>query len=529
MSSLCPYTYAMSISRRNFTSALSLAALAAPARLAEAQQTGGIFQHGVASGDPLSSRVILWTRITPPSDDDVIPVEWTISDDPGMRRILQRGLTYTNSAFDYTVKVDVTRLNPAQTYYYQFAARGAQSPVGRTRTLPLGRVDRLRFAVSSCSNYPYGFFNAYRMIAGRADLDCVLHLGDYIYEYADGEYGDGAKIGRAPAPAKECTVLSDYRRRYAQYRADPDLQEAHRQHPWIVVWDDHESANDSWIDGAENHTPGTEGEWSARRAMATQAWFEWLPVRENPFLNSQIYRTFRFGDLMDLVMLDTRIVGRDQQVPDGPMIADTGRSLLGADQEAWFYQELASSVSRSTRWRVVGQQVMMGQLLNPATGGIFNPDMWDGYQAARNRLLGYLGSNSINNVVVLTGDIHSSWGNEISMNPFSATGNTARAVEFVTPAITSPGIDDRAQATGLQLQIGATHPHVKYVELFRRGYLLVDIDRDRAQAEWYHVNTITERNRTEELGRVLRAASGEVRLVAGTATTPRSNPEPLVP
>lgn len=515
-------------SRRHFTRNLSFGALALTTASPTQAQGSSVFQHGVASGDPLLNRVILWTRISPGGGDEVITVEWIISDEPSMRRVLQRGFTSTNPGFDYTVKVDVTRLEPNTTYYYRFSARGAFSPVGRTKTLAAGSIDRLRFAVTSCSNYPYGFFNAYRIIAKRNDLDVVLHLGDYIYEYGNGTYGDGTKINRVPSPNKEIVTLRDYRERYAQYRGDLDLQEAHRQHPWIVVWDDHESANDSWVDGAENHTVATEGDWSTRRAVAAQAWFEWMPVRENPYIDGNIYRNFRFGNLMDLVMLDTRLEGRMQQLPTGnPALASPDRRLISAEQESWFFQQLNNSKDRGTRWRFIGQQVMMSQLFG--ADGPLNTDQWDGYPASRARLLDHLGRNAINNAVVLTGDIHSSWGNEITANPFAASYK-AQAVEFVTPAITSPGIDDRAQATGLQSQISATHPHVKYLELFRRGYLLIDVDRDRAQAEFYHVKTITEKSEEEELGRVLRTADGETQLrPAATSSLARNNAAPLAP
>jgi alkaline phosphatase D len=509
----------MPFTRRSFAQTITTAsALAATTNRNADAQASGVFRHGVASGDPLINRVILWTRVSVPADEEMTVVEWAVADDAAMRRVLQRGVTSTNIGFDNTVKVDVTRLDPGRTYYYQFTAKGTASPVGRTKTLPVGSPGRLRFAVASCSNYPYGYFNAYRNIAARADLDFVTHLGDYIYEYGNRQYGDGAALGRVPQPDKEIVTLQDYRQRYAQYRSDPDLQEAHRQHPWIMVWDDHESANDSWENGAQNHTPETEGDWNTRRAESAQAWFEWLPVRENPYLGGQIYRKFQFGNLMDFVVLDTRLAGRSQQVAaNSPALLDANRGLLGAEQEAWFFQELLASRNRNTRWRFVGQQVMMGQLLNP-DGSPINTDQWDGYPAARARVLGHLAQNQISNVVVLTGDIHSSWGNEITGNPF-APGYVAQAVEFVCPAVTSPGIDDRAQATALQLQIGATHPHVKYVDLFRRGYLLMDVTAERAQAEWYHVRTITERTADEELGRVLFASSGETRLRVGTAST----------
>lgn len=519
----------MAISRRSFTSSLAASAVASlPATVGA--QTAGTFRHGVASGDPLLNRVILWTRLTPAVDEAVIPVEWVISEDPSLSRVYQTGLTYTNVAFDYTVKVDVGRLQPGTTYYYQFTVRGAKSPVGRTKTLPIGAVSRLRLAVTSCSNHPFGFFNSYRNIAARRDLDCVLHLGDYIYEYAAGTYGDGSAIGRVPLPAGEIVTLADYRTRYAQYRTDPDLQEVHRQHPFIVVWDDHESANDAWQGGAENHNGATQGDWSARRATAQQAWLEWLPVRENVYEGGQIYRTFRFGDLLDLVMLDTRLAGRNEPVTPANLSgqADPRRTLLGFEQEAWLYNQLASSQARNTRWRVLGQQVMMGQLVG--ADGPLNTDQWDGYLGNRNRLLQSLTANSVDNLVVLTGDIHSSWANEIAVNPFAAATARPQAVEFVTPAVTSPGIADLAQATGFAAQITATHPHVKYVDLFRRGYLLLDVDRDRTQGEWYHVRTIRERSADEEFARSFRAASGENRLVTvGSASAAPTGAPPLAP
>jgi alkaline phosphatase D len=504
----------MKTTRRLFGAGLGAAFLQ---RGLEGQTTAlSPFAHGVASGDPLADRVIIWTRVTPAAPDDFLTVEWQIASDASMRNVLQQGVTSTNSAYDFTVKVDVARLEPGGTYYYQFSYKGALSPIGRTKTLPAGRMDRARLAVTSCSNYPYGYFNSYRLIAQRADLDAVLHLGDYIYEYANEQYGDGAAIGRVPVPNKEIVTLSDYRQRYGQYRLDADLQEAHRVHPWIVVWDDHESTNDSWVGGAQNHQPATEGDWSQRRAVAALAWQEWMPVRENPWQDMSIYRSFRFGDLLDLTMLDTRLEARDQQVAaNSPAILAANRTLLGTNQEEWLFRRWSNSRDRGAVWRLLGQQVMMGQLLN-TDGTPFNPDQWDGYVASRNRILGFLAEQRINNVVVLTGDIHTSWANEISVNPF-APGTalaTRQAVEFVTPAVTSPGIDDATQAAGLAQQVRASHPHVQFVELFRRGYLVLDVDRTRAQAQFYHVRTIRERQAQEDLAATYAAANGEARLTA---------------
>lgn len=499
----------MSLSRRRFarTATLSLSA----ASLAPAQSAVR-FLHGVASGDPLLDRVLLWTRITPAEPaPTLLPVEWSLSRSPTMDPILQRGLTSTSAAFDFTVKVDAARLEPGTTYYYQFASANALSPIGRTRTLPLGATPRLRLALAACANLPYGYFHAYRHIAAQPDLDAVIHVGDYFYEYANSAYGDGTALGRVPIPDKELITLSDYRQRYAQYRTDPDLQEAHRLHPWIIVYDDHETANNSYTDGAENHNPATEGPWSVRRAVALQAWNEWLPVREQPFLDGNIYRTFRFGSLATLIMLDARLAGRSAQLPaSSPQLNDPSRSILGHHQEQWLQRELAASVEHGALWHMIGQQVMMGQLRN-TDGSPLNTDQWDGYPASRERLLRFIEANAIPNVVVLSGDIHSSWANEIAIDPFQPNA-APLAVEFVAPGITSPGIVEGTQAGILQRFVEATHPHVKYVNLFRRGYTLIDADESRIQAQWFHVVSLTTPQPDMELARTLITRAGSRRI-----------------
>ncbi len=519
----------MALSRRTFTRALSGAGVSTFFLEDASAQATSIFRHGVASGDPLQDRVVIWTRVTPFSFQETVQVEWVMAEDPQFTKVVRRGFTSTQPLLDYTVKVDVTRLEPDTTYYYRFMAMGASTPVGRTKTLPAGSVDRLRLAVASCSNFPFGFFNAYQLIARREDLDAVVHLGDYIYEYAEGTYGVGGRFNRVPFPNREIVSLSDYRLRYAQYRTDPDLQEAHRQHPWIIVWDDHESTNDSWTGGAENHQPDTEGDWQMRKAAAIQAWLEWQPVRENIYEGGSISRTFRFGNLMDLVMLDTRLQGRDQQVAaNSTELANAGRTLLGRDQESWLFRQLSGSSDNGARWRLLGQQTMMAQLLGP-NGLPFNTDQWDGYPASRTNLLNHISTQKIDNVVVLTGDIHSSWANEVAVNPFVPSMSTRLAVEFVGTSVTSPGIDDRAQAGPLEAGLLQT-PHIKYVNLSRRGYMLIDVNRDRAQAEWYHVQTITERSTAVELARVFRTDSGTNRLTAGTdASASKSGAAPLAP
>lgn len=525
----------MTISRRDFLSCLAVAGAAAPA-LALARPFAPfahdadreVFAHGVASGDPLDDRVILWTRVTPRDLSKKVDVRWTIARDPALRHEVRSGKVHTDAGRDFTVNVDVEGLDEGETYYYRFEAEGgAKSPIGRTRTLPHGKTRRLRLAVASCSNYPFGFFHGYGLIARRADLDAVLHLGDYLYEYRNGTFGDGAALMRVPQPDRETVTLADYRLRHATYKSDPDLQEAHRQHPFITVWDDHESANDAWTDGAENHQPDTEGDWALREARSIRAYNEWMPIRSRGPGDASIFRRFRFGDLAELTMLDTRIAGRDRQAAspaDVATINDPARQLLGERQERWLFRGLSDSQSDGVRWRLVGQQVMMAQLSLDFGASIANPDQWDGYRAARERVFDHLREHRIRDVVVLAGDIHSSWGSDLTPNPFQlgsydpATGAGALGVEFVTPGITSPFLfpdtpAGAAQAAGAAQQLRAISPHMKWIELFRRGYLVLDMDHERVQGEWYYLRSVRERNLVEDFGAAFFCAAGTSHLV----------------
>jgi alkaline phosphatase D len=513
-------------------------------------EPGRVFRHGVASGDPLHDRVILWTRVTPRHHGSVL-VECKIATDPRMRRVVGRHVVGTSPDRDFTVKLDAHGLRPGETYYYQFVALGEASPVGRTRTLPL-HTDRVRLAFASCSNWTTGFFAAYGHIARRQDLDAVLHLGDYIYEYANGGFGDGTGLGRIPAPNKEIVTLNDYRTRHAQYRTDPQLQAAHRWHPWIVVWDDHEIANDAWLDGAENHDPELgEGDWQVRKQRATRVWHEWLPVRNPQHWEApgRIYRSFHFGDLVTLSMLDTRHAGRDQQIP-GLIDPDTlrliplegtpeevfaeisrriagyndpGRQLLGVEQERWLAQQLLGPRHRKARWHVLGQQVMMGQLsvadpaLPPGVRLPINADQWDGYAGARERLLQFIKASRIDNVIVLTGDIHSSWANDIARDPYGAGYNPARdslAVELVCPGISSPFFTDANPqlVKGLECLTRATNPHTRFVDFERNGYVVLDIDRSRARSEWYHLDDVRNPDSAEALVAAVQVDAGKTHI-----------------
>ncbi|ODB82088.1 hypothetical protein A3194_19295 [Candidatus Thiodiazotropha endoloripes] len=347
------------------------------------------FDHGVASGDPQHDSVVIWTRVTPAEDEDeAVIVSWQVATDRNFKDLVNEDYTQVDAERDFTVKVDVQELQPNRRYYYRFKAGTAESPIGRTKTLPLNVVSQVRLAVVSCSNYPAGYFNVYRELSLKDNLDAIVHLGDYIYEYgrtdSDGSPAyaseDAETLGRQVEPESELLTLADYRTRYAQYRSDPNLQAAHAKHPFIVVWDDHEVANDTYITGAENHDDATEGSFEARKQAAIQAYFEWLPLRPlTPDSEGRIYRQFEFGSLVNLMMLDTRIIGRDLQLDYADYIdpangdfdaatftqdvSSSQRTLLGAEQIAWLTDRMNHSTAT---WQVMGQQVLMMRMLLPA-------------------------------------------------------------------------------------------------------------------------------------------------------------------
>lgn len=533
------------VSRREFvavstaiSAAGALAGCAAGGAVPSPGAADGAFRHGVASGDPLSDRVILWTRVSPRRNGPVA-VRWEIAADPDFRRVVNQGLVTALPDRDHTVKVDALGLEPGRTYYYRFDADGEASPTGRTRTLPERTVGRMRLAVASCSNLPFGYFNAYARIAARGDLDLVLHLGDYLYEYAPSTYGDGREFGRAHEPAREIVTLADYRQRHAQYKSDPDLQEAHRQHPWICVWDDHESANDAWRDGAQNHNPELgEGDWATRKAAAMRAYHEWMPIREQPAADGPfIYRSFRLGDLADLIMLDTRLHGRSRQIADrtdAAAMADPTRTLLGEDQHAWLAERLRGSLRHGSAWRVIGQQLMFAQLIGE-DGILLNTDQWDGYPASRRRVLDQLAAERIDDTVILTGDIHTAWAMDVSPDPLGTgydpvTGRGSLAVEMVTTSVTSPGppgTEDELREREAFVQ--RERPHMHYVNLREKGYLLLDLDAERAQGEWWFVDGIRERGAGERLGAAYATVRGANHLMTvGGASPPNGNrPDPI--
>lgn len=502
------------------------------------------FLHGVASGDPLQDRVILWTRLTP-EREGIVRVDWEMASDRNFTDVLSQGSGTTSAEVDYTVKVDATGLAPGTRYFYRFSSGDKVSPVGSARTAPSGALDAATFAVVSCSNYPAGYFHAYREIANR-DYAAVVHLGDYIYEYpADGyASGDAQELGRVSEPAGELLVLDDYRRRYAQYRSDADLQACHAAHAFIVVWDDHEVANNTWKEGAENHDPETEGDFFERRAQAIQAWYEWLPVRPPSSEREVTYRRFTYGSLLDLIMLDTRVIGRDKQLDyseftNGGLIdvdavraaaADPGRSILGDVQRDWLKQALTDSTAR---WQVLGQQVLMARLVMPeplvrpltgvGEGGLedataallaslgakakppgertpaeqalldsvipLNLDAWDGYEFEREDLLVH--ASQLNaRMVVLAGDSHNSWGSQLTLADGTVVG-----VEFAGSSVTSPGAEGQLGEDNARLFAPLAAQLVddlKYANLADRGFLEVAFAVDEVSARWFYVSDIKQ-------------------------------------
>jgi len=467
------------------------------------------FYHGVASGDPLDDRVIIWTRVT--TTDSTKSVIWRVATDTSMSNLIDTGVVVTSAAVDYTVKIDVAGLQPNTFYYYEFEADGNYSIRGRTKTAPKGDVDSLRFGVVSCARYHDGYYNAYARLADRNDVCAILHLGDYYYE------NDGNNV-RPTSPSKEILNLEDYRMRLSHYRLDEDLMRVHQQYPFICVWDDHETANNSWSGGADNHD-ASEGNWFNRKAEAIKAYFEWMPVRmPDPALDTlRIYRKFRYGDLVELHMLDTRLQGREEQ--SSSAAADPGRTILGANQFDWLCHNMDTSTAQ---WQLLGQQVMVAPLnVNPLPFGqqFANNDQWDGYQDERNRLYDSIFANNIQDVVVLTGDIHTSWGNDLPTATYDAsTGSGSAGVEFVTTSVTTQSAPSALNGVGTFL-VQQINDHMKFVDLSEKGYMIIDVNKTRVQSDWYYVDRIDQKSPNESIGASWQSLTGSRHLTMSPAAS----------
>jgi phosphodiesterase/alkaline phosphatase D-like protein len=468
-----------------------------------------VFRHGVASGDPTDERVVLWTRVTVPGDDPV-PVRWRVAVDPHFRHVVAEGDASADPQRDHCVSVDAGGLRPATTYWYDFHGADERSTVGRTRTLPGHGASGLRFAFTSCAKFNAGYFNAYDRLADRDDIDVVLHLGDYIYEASNtppASQTPGADIGRPFSPLHECVSLDDYRTRYAQYAMDPSVQRLRAAHPVIGCVDDHELADGAWRESAAEHLP-EYGTWGHRVEAAFRAREEWLPIRRpDPADPTRTHRCVAVGDLADLVVLDTRS-RRDQPVA-GDAMHDPSRSALGADQRAWLFDTLQDSTARwrllanpsvlSTTWHPqlpddaeLATALLKLKLVDPAGSGAIDHDQWEGYPAERTELLDTLAG--LDDVVVLSGDIHVGMANEVRRDPWAAD-DPAVAVELITPSVTSQNLDDKlgypaGGSRAVAERFVDAFPHVRWADFDGHGYVLVDLDREQLRASWWCVDDV---------------------------------------
>ena len=481
------------------------------------------FAHGVASGDPLPTAVVLWTRVTPTTASKpgsaagpTVSVRWQVSTTSSFASVVKTGTVSTSASRDHTVKVDVTGLKPGQTYYYRFGYGTQLSPVGRTRTAPAptSSPTNVRVGVVSCANLQAGWFSAYRHLADRNDLDAVVHLGDYIYEYGPGEYGygQGDRDIRPHEPAHEILTLADYRQRHAQYKRDTDLQRLHAKYAFIATWDDHESANDAYKDGAENHTDPGEGTWQARRTASHRAYDEWMPVRMSGTATlgdgDRLFRRFQFGDLAELSMLDLRSY-RDKPLAAqvDPASADPDRTVTGREQMDWLKD---SVIRRAAQWKLVGNPVMIAPVtfagvprdlvkpvndtvgLLPPEGVPYNVDQWDGYTDDRRELFEHLRDNGVTDTVFITGDIHSGWASDLPADKatYAGTRNSV-GVELVGTSVTSSNLKDitgtprRTTSIAVEEILKANNPHLKYINFDDHGFSVLDITAKRVQMDWF--------------------------------------------
>lgn len=491
-----------------------------------------LFDCGVASGDPTHTSVILWTHTREP-----VAISWQLAIDMTFTKVVKSGQGQTQSERDCTFKVDVTGLEPGTTYFYRFIAADGQSEPGRTKTLPEGNVQSLNLAVASCSNYPFGYFNAYHHIAADESVDFVLHLGDYIYEYGQDGWGDdeGRKINRRHLPANEITTLTDYRTRHRQYKTDNGSRLMHASHPLIPTWDDHESANNPYMEGAQNHQ-ADEGDWATRRAASIKAYYEWMPLRE-PVADqdkAQLWRHFEFGNLATLTTIETRHTGRSKQIEYAEhlpqitseqtlrhfiesVLGNPGRTMISVAMENFLKAQLASSVANGAQWRLIGNQIPMARTNVPSGTDLSLPaelaenkaiaqhfgyfmalgkydlpiylDTWDGYPVAREKFYQLCQSVKATDLIVLTGDSHAFWANQL----FAGDGDPM-GVELGTAGITSPGDFETfgpALATEFDRRVAAHNREILWTDCQHRGYVKLNLTPSQALASFVMVSNIT--------------------------------------
>ena len=536
------------LDRRTFvrTGLVGLGMLALPGAALGASAGG--FTHGVASGEPGPNRMLLWTRFVGQAGNGAV-LRYEVADSLDFAKPVTGGEVRAFENRDWCAKAIATGLKPGRWYYYRFIGPGGEtSPVGRTRTLPVGKVDRFRMAVFSCSNLGFGWFNAYAHAAEDGAFDAVVHLGDYYYEYQKGNYPSTKQViaGRVLLPEHEIVSLADYRLRHAAYRADPDLQRLFQLQPWIMVWDDHETANNAWKGGAENHQAETEGPWRVREAAAMRAYREWLPVSD------ETWQAYEIGDLATLFRLETRLTARDEAFDlsaiargsDAEVAAalakfrdgawrDPAHALMGAKQEAWLADGLKASRRAGKAWQVLAQQIVMGSLLLPTNvaegmrpdspeevrsrifgriaatkaGLPFNMDAWDGYPAARDRLLASARAADAN-LVVLAGDSHNAWANNLAL------GKAAAGVEFGGHSVTSPGAERSLPWIApdrLASDLVALNPGLKWCDTAQRGYMAVELTPARSTCEWRFLDTVRQRSTRLTAGHTMTVDPGRNR------------------
>ncbi len=504
------------------------------------------YLHGVASGDPDSTSVVIWTRVS--NTDGQTAVGWRVAADENFQNNVVRGEYRTDASRDYTVNVVVDNLNPGQEYFYQFEVEGIRSPVGRTKTLPVGHVDRLVMAIATCSNYAFGYFNAYEVIANDPSIDLVLHLGDYIYEHGPDGYGGetGQRIGRNHEPPRETLTLADYRQRHAQYKTDLNSMAMHARHPLIVIWDDHESANNPWMGGASNHQDD-EGDWETRRAESLQAFYEWLPIRDphNGGTREEYWRHYQFGDLASLITLESRHTARSKQIDIDDYLDDIksgadaqefintivgapDRDLLSSKMKQFLADELAESVHANRRWRIIGSASVMARRTAPNLNDPFfaaqendltddgkqtlegltqlgnlglpaDLDSWNGYPAALDSFYQISKDAGAHDLLVLSGDSHSSWQNVL----YDAAGESM-GVELGSTGISSPRSLLKLGQEGLKRfdeLNAANNREVVWTEGRYRGFIRLEINHDRARADFVTVSNVESRNYSTQIVR----------------------------
>ena len=480
----------------------------------------GSFRHGVASGDPLPDRVVIWTRVSGTASE--ADVAWTMARDAELQDVVASGRATATPQKDHCVHVDVEGLSPDTNYWYGFALDDERSPVARTRTLPGPGCERLRLATVSCAKYSGGFFNGYARIAERDDLNFVLHLGDYIYEVSNHpppSQTPPADIGRSYDPDGECVTLDDYRRRYAHYRLDPDVQALHHAHPVIATVDDHEFADGVWREGSVEHREDRDGPWSDRRAAAFRSRWEWQPYRmPDPAQPERVFRSIDLGGLAELFIIDTRS-RRDEPVPATRLDPSAGQ--LGAEQKGWLLDALGRSTSP---WRLLANSSVMAPIwaegipgnvedalqtlkLVNADGTGPDPDQWDGYPFEREDILRALDGASAG-TVVLSGDVHIGLASELRVDGRVVAG------EFVTTSLTSQNVDDKkgwARGTrSVPLEEGyvAAVPTVLWCDFDAHGYMTVEVSPEAVTGEWWFVDTVLERTPGEARGAAFRVSAG---------------------